>query len=156
MKVRLLSLGHKMPEWVETAFNTYNQRLPQHLKVQLVEINAVTRQKNLSTAQIKEAEAQAIEKQLAPGDFNVALDERGKNLSTREWAQALDDWQMMGQTVNIIIGGADGLDPRIKQQANQLWSLSKMTFPHQLVRVIIAEQLYRAHSLLTNHPYHRE
>ncbi len=156
MKIRLLSLGHKMPDWVETAFHTYNQRLPQHLKIQLVEINAVTRQKSLNTEQIKAAEAQAIEKQLSPGDFNVALDERGKAVSTKDWASALDQWQMVGQTVNIIIGGADGLDGRIKQQANMLWSLSKMTFPHQLVRVIIAEQLYRAHSLLTNHPYHRE
>lgn len=156
MKVRLLTLGHKMPEWVEAAFNTYNQRLPQHLKLDLVEINAINRQKNLSTAQIKALEAEALSKHMDASDYTVALDEKGKAVSTQDWAKALDDWQMMGQNINIIIGGADGLDHSIKQQANQLWSLSRMTFPHQLVRVIIAEQLYRAHSLLTNHPYHRE
>ncbi|WP_154223254.1 23S rRNA (pseudouridine(1915)-N(3))-methyltransferase RlmH [Marinicella rhabdoformis] len=156
MKLRLLTLGHKMPDWVGEGFELYNQRLPHHLKVNLVEINAVVRQKTQSTAQIKAIEAEAIQKQLQPGDYNIALDEAGQLISTKGVAQAMADWQMMGQNINIIIGGADGLDHSIKQVVDKTWSLSRLTFPHQLVRVVIAEQIYRAHSLLTNHPYHRE
>ena len=145
-----------MPDWVGVAFDLYNQRLPNHLKVNLVEINAVVRQKTQSTAQIKAIEAEAIQKQIQPGDHNIALDEGGKLVSTKDVATAMADWQMMGQNINIIIGGADGLDHSIKQLADRTWSLSRLTFPHQLVRVVIAEQIYRAHSLLNNHPYHRE
>lgn len=156
MKLRLLTLGHKMPSWVSEAFELYNQRLPNHLKIQLVEINAVVRQKTQNTAQIKTIEAEAIKKHLQAGDHNIALDEGGKLVATKDMATAMADWQMMGQNINIIIGGADGLDHSIKQLAHRTWSLSRLTFPHQLVRVVIAEQIYRAHSLLNNHPYHRE
>ena len=105
MKLRLLTLGHKMPDWVGVAFDLYNQRLPHHLKINLVEINAVVRQKTQSTAQIKAIEAEAIQKQLHPGDHNIALDEGGKLVSTKDVANAMADWQMMGQNINIIIGG---------------------------------------------------
>lgn len=156
MKISLLSLGHKMPDWVNVAFQTYNDRLPNHLKINLVELNPVSRQKGLSVDQIKSQEAEVIRKHLKSGDLNIALDERGHAISTRRVASQLSDWQMQGQDVNIIIGGADGLDNSILQAAHQTWSLSKLVFPHQLVRVIMAEQLYRAFSLLNNHPYHRE
>lgn len=156
MKVSLLTLGHKMPEWVNVAFNTYNDRLPNHLKIHITEMSAVSRQKGLSVPQIKAKEAELINKQLKPGTINIALDERGKPIKTTDVAKQLSQWQMDGLDVNIIVGGADGLDASIIQQAHQNWSLSKMTFPHQLVKVIIAEQLYRAYSLLSNHPYHRE
>lgn len=156
MNINLLSLGHKMPEWVNIAFQTYNERLPNHLKIHLLELSPISRQKGLSVAQIKSQEAESITKQLKPGSFNIALDERGKSISTAYLSKQLADWQMQGQDINIIIGGADGLDQRIIQQAHQSWSLSKLVFPHQLVRVIIAEQIYRAYSMLNNHPYHRE
>jgi len=145
-----------MPEWVDAAYQTYNDRLPNHLKINLVELTPVSRQKGLSVPQIKNQEAEIIRKQIKPDHFNVALDERGKAISTRYIAQQLNDWQMQGQDVNIIIGGADGLDHSITEQAQQTWSLSRLVFPHQLVRVIVAEQVYRAYSLLNNHPYHRE
>jgi len=156
MKISLLTLGHKMPDWVNVAFNTYNDRLPNHLKLHICEMSAISRQRGLSVPQIKIQEAQQIQKQLKPDCHNIALDERGKLLKTTDVAKQLDQWQMNGQDVNIIVGGADGLDSSILDSANQTWSLSKLTFPHQLVKVIVVEQLYRAHSLLTNHPYHRE
>ncbi len=156
MKISLLTLGHKMPDWVNVAFSTYNDRLPHHLKIHIKEMPAVSRQKGLSVAQIKSQEAELILKQLKPDSLNIALDERGKALKTTDVAKQLDQWQMNGQDVNIIIGGADGLDRSVLVQAQQTWSLSKLTFPHQLVKVVVAEQLYRAHSLLSNHPYHRE
>lgn len=156
MKVSLLTLGHKMPDWVNVAFNTYNDRLPHHLKIHINEMPAVSRQKGLSMPQIKAQEAELIAKQLKPGSHNIALDEHGKALKTTAFATQVDQWQMNGDDVNIIVGGADGLDSSILNLAHQTWSLSKLTFPHQLVKVIVAEQVYRAHSLLTNHPYHRE
>jgi len=156
MKVNLLTLGHKMPDWVNVAFNTYNHRLPNHLKIQIVEMPAISRQKGLTVPQIKLQEAESIKKHLKPGHFNIALDESGKGMKTTDVAQQLDDWQMNGQDVNLIVGGADGLDASVLKLSQQVWSLSNLTFPHQLVKVIIVEQLYRAHSLLCNHPYHRE
>ncbi|TDR19328.1 23S rRNA (pseudouridine(1915)-N(3))-methyltransferase RlmH [Marinicella litoralis] len=156
MKISLLSLGHKMPDWVNAAYQTYNDRLPAHLKINLVELNPVSRQKGLSIAQIKSHEAQIISKQLKPGALNIALDEKGRSISTTFLSQQLANWQMQGQDINLIIGGADGLDESILKLAKQTWSLSKLIFPHQLVRVIMAEQIYRAYSMLNNHPYHRE
>ncbi|MEZ5472030.1 MAG: 23S rRNA (pseudouridine(1915)-N(3))-methyltransferase RlmH [Marinicella sp.] len=156
MNISLLSPGHKMPEWVNVAFQTYNERLPNHLKIQLLELSPVSRQKGLSVPQIKSHEADVIEKHLKPGAHNIALDEHGKAINTAYLAKQLAEWQMQGQDINLIIGGADGLDQRIKNIANQTWSLSKLVFPHQLVRVIVAEQIYRAYTLLNNHPYHRE
>ncbi len=156
MKVNLLALGHKMPDWVDIAFNNYNHRLPHHLKIQMLEMPAVSRQKGLNIAQIKAQEAVLIQKQLKPDSVNIALDENGKTISTVCLSKQLNQWQMNGQDVNIIIGGADGLGRSILEVSHQCWSLSKLTFPHQLVKVIIAEQLYRAYSLLSNHPYHRE
>ncbi len=156
MKVSLLTLGHKMPDWVNVAFKTYNDRLPNHLKIHICELSAVSRQKGLSVTQIKSKEAELIQKNLKPDSINIALDEHGSALSTTQLAKQLAQWQMSGQDVNIIVGGADGLDASVLRQAQHTWSLSQLTFPHQLVKVIVAEQLYRAHSLLTNHPYHRE
>lgn len=156
MKITLLTLGHKMPDWVNTAFNNYNHRLPPHLKIQMLELAAVSRNKGLNVTQIKAEEAALINKQLKPDCLNIALDEKGKAVSTAFLAEQLNQWQMNGQDVNLIVGGADGLDDSIVKASHQCWSLSKLTFPHQLVKVILAEQLYRAFSLLNNHPYHRE
>jgi 23S rRNA (pseudouridine1915-N3)-methyltransferase len=156
MKISLLTLGHKMPEWVNTAFKTYNDRLPNHLKIQIKELTAVSRQKGLTVSQIKAQEAELISKQLKADSYNIALDEHGKAMKTTDVAKQLTHWQMNGQDVNIIVGGADGLDASVLELVQQTWSLSKLTFPHQLVKVIVAEQIYRAHSLLNNHPYHRE
>ena len=113
MKISLLTLGHKMPDWVNVAFNTYNDRLPHHLKIQIKEMPAVSRQKGLTVPQIKAQEAELISKQLKPDSLNIALDEQGKSLKTTDLAQKLERWQMNGQDVNIIVGGADVLDSSV-------------------------------------------
>lgn len=156
MKLNLLTLGHKMPDWVEQAFHFYNRRLPSHLQLNLLQLSAVSRRKQPTVEQLQALEAEQIKKAIKPEHFNLALDERGRELSTQEWAKQLAKWQMEGRDVNFIVGGADGLHQDIKQLADVRWSLSRLTFPHQLVRVIVVEQLYRAYSLLHKHPYHRE
>ncbi len=155
MRIQLLTPGHKMPDWVAAAFTDYNQRLPQHLALQLIPITTPGRLKNQSADKIKSVEADAILNHVKPGELNIAFDERGKKIDTRYLSRQLADWQMSGANVNLIVGGADGLHTKVLEQAQHKWSLSALTFPHQLVKVIIAEQIYRAYSLLNNHPYHR-
>lgn len=155
MRIRLLTPGHKMPDWVDTAFSNYNQRLPQHLALNLTAIAPAGRVKNQSPEAVKSQEADAILALLKPGELNIAFDERGKSIDTGYVSRQLADWQMAGADVNLIVGGADGLHKKVLQQARHTWSLSALTFPHQLVKVIIAEQIYRAYSMLNNHPYHR-
>lgn len=155
MRIQLLTPGHKMPDWVATAFSHYNKRLPPHLALQLIPLGSVARVKNQSPDSIKRQEAEAILDHLKPGQTNIAFDEHGKKIDTGFLSRQLADWQMAGADVNLIVGGADGLHANVMQQAQQTWSLSALTFPHQLVKVILVEQIYRAHSLLTNHPYHR-
>ena len=156
MKITLLAIGHKMPDWVSDTFNLYNQRLPQKQQIHLQELTPVKRGKTTSVAAVKSAEAEMLFKKVTSGSILIALDERGKDISTKDVSQHIGKWQQQGRDVFIVIGGADGLDQTVVQAAQQVWSLSRLTFPHQLVRVIVAEQIYRAYSLLNNHPYHRE
>ena len=156
MKITLLAIGHKMPDWVSDTFNLYNQRLPQKQRIQLLELAPVKRGKTTSADTIKAQEADMLLKKIPTESLLIALDEKGKLLSTRDLSQSISRWQQNGSDVFIVIGGADGLDQSVLEKATQVWSLSRLTFPHQLVRVIMAEQIYRAYSLLNNHPYHRE
>ncbi len=155
MRIQLLTPGHKMPGWVATAFQEYNQRLPQHLALQLVPVLPAGRLKNQSPEVIKLREAEAILQHTKAGDLNIAFDERGKKIDTVYLSRQLADWQMSGTDVNLLIGGANGLHKSVYKQTQSQWSLSALTFPHQLVKVIVVEQIYRAYSLLNNHPYHR-
>ncbi len=156
MKIKLLSVGHKMPAWVSDAFNIYNDRLPKPQQIELIELPPTPNARALNRSQTTEQEANALLSKTQPGERLIAFDERGRAVTTREWADALADWRLDGRDVCWLVGGADGLHESVLKQAEQRWSLSRLTFPHQLVRVIIAEQHYRAHSLLHNHPYHRE
>lgn len=157
MKVRLLSIGHKTPVWVTDAFNLYNKRLPVSQQIQLCETSAIKRhKKNNDSNIIKSAEAEQLMKLVMPNALVVALDEKGTLLTTQELSLSISKWQLSGRDVYILIGGADGLHESILGKADYVWSLSRLTFPHQLVRILVAEQFYRAHSLLNNHPYHRE
>jgi 23S rRNA (pseudouridine1915-N3)-methyltransferase len=155
MRIQLMTPGHKMPDWVNTAFANYNQRLPQHLSLKLIPIAATGGSKNQSPKAIKLQQADAILAGIKPGELNIAFDERGQKIDTVYLSKQLAEWQMTGSNVNLIVGGADGLHPKVIEHAQFKWSLSALTFPHQLVKVIIAEQMYRAYSLLNNHPYHR-
>lgn len=154
MKIRLIAVGQRPPEWVSRGFTEYARRLPREMPLELIEVAAAVR-KNASGQRAGELEAQRLLAQVRPGDLLVALDERGKTWSTLELAQKLDDWRMQGRDVAFLIGGADGLDPACRQRADHVLSLSAMTLPHALVRVVLAEQLYRAWTILTGHPYHR-
>ncbi|MHB9119492.1 MAG: 23S rRNA (pseudouridine(1915)-N(3))-methyltransferase RlmH [Burkholderiales bacterium] len=155
MRLFILAVGNKMPDWVSEGFNEYVKRMPRELKIELLEIKPEKRSEAKATAAILEAERERIAAVLPANSEIVALDERGKNLSTVELAEALEGWQREGRNVAFVIGGADGLHADLKQGAGSLLSLSRMTLPHGLARIFLAEQLYRAMSILRHHPYHR-
>jgi len=156
MKLIIVSVGHKMPGWITAGFEEYAKRMPREAQIVLQEIKPEPRTSGKTTVQIMEAEAQRILTALPQNCRKIALDEHGIQPTTRQLAAQMRDWMQAGQDVAFIIGGADGLHESLKQAAQQLLALSALTLPHALVRVLLAEQLYRAHSLLHNHPYHRE
>jgi len=156
MKLFILAVGHKMPEWINTGFGEYAKRMPRETRIELVEIRPEPRTTGKSVVQIMEAEAGRILAVLPTGCLRIVLDEHGTQLTTRQLAQKMGEWMGGGRDVAFVIGGADGLHESVKSGAQQRWALSPMTLPHGLVRVLLAEQLYRAYSLLHNHPYHRE
>jgi 23S rRNA (pseudouridine1915-N3)-methyltransferase len=156
MKLLILAVGHKMPSWITDGFNEYSKRMPREAKIELLEIKPEPRTTGKTVAQIMEAEAQRIRAALPQDVLRIVLDERGKHWSTRQLTEQMREWLGGGRDVAFIIGGADGLHESIRGSANQLLALSAMVLPHGMVRVLLAEQLYRAHSLLHNHPYHRE
>jgi 23S rRNA (pseudouridine1915-N3)-methyltransferase len=155
MKLRIISVGHKMPDWVEIASAEYIKRMPRELSLEIIEIKPEKRAAGNSTQNIQHAEAKRILDAIGK-DFLVACDERGQELTTLQLAEKLQTWQTLGRDVSLVIGGADGLDTSLKQRADLLWGLSKLTLPHAFVRVLLCEQLYRAHSVTQGHPYHRE
>lgn len=156
MKLIIVSVGHKMPDWITAGFNEYTKRMPREARIELLEIKPESRNTGKTTMQIMEAEAQRILAVLPQNCLLIALDERGIQPTTRQLAAQMQDWMREGRDVAFIIGGADGLHESVKQAAKQLLALSALTLPHAVVRVLLAEQLYRAHSLMHNHPYHRE
>jgi 23S rRNA (pseudouridine1915-N3)-methyltransferase len=159
MKLRIISVGHKMPAWVETACADYVKRMPRELQIEIIEIKPEKRAAGNNTENIQELEAkrilEAIGKDFAK-NYIVACDERGAEISTLQLAEKLKSWQTLARDVSIVIGGVDGLHASLKQRADFQWCLSKLTLPHAFVRVLLCEQLYRAHSVNQNHPYHRE
>lgn len=156
MKLLILAVGNKMPSWITEGFNEYAKRMPREAKLELIEIKPEARNSGKTPAQIMETEAQRIRAALPVSALCIALDEHGATPTTKQFAQQMQDWMQQGRDVAFIIGGADGLHPSVKLQAQQLLALSAFTLPHGMARVLLAEQLYRAHSLLHNHPYHRE
>ncbi|QBC32757.1 23S rRNA (pseudouridine(1915)-N(3))-methyltransferase RlmH [Pandoraea sp. XY-2] len=155
MRLFILAVGHKMPGWIETAFAEYAKRMPPELRIELREIKPEQRSNSRTAETVMAAEAQRIDAALPRGCRLVCLDERGQDLTTMRLAQSLTGWQQDGRDVAFVIGGADGLDPALKARADTLIRLSSLTMPHGMVRVLLAEQLYRAWSINANHPYHR-
>lgn len=145
-----------MPDWIMAGFNEYTKRMPREAKIELLEVKPEPRTTGKTTAQIMESEAQRILAALPQNCLRIALDERGAQPTTKQLAVKMQDWMREGRDVAFIIGGADGLHDSVKQAAQQLLALSALTLPHAFVRLLLAEQLYRAHTLLHNHPYHRE
>jgi 23S rRNA (pseudouridine1915-N3)-methyltransferase len=155
MKLRIVALGHRMPAWVVAAFDDYAKRMPRELAIDLSELKPEARDRGRPVPQMLASEAVRIRAACGSARI-VALDERGAAWTTRELAQRIAQWQAEAQDVAFVIGSADGLDPALKREAHAMVALSAMTLPHGLVRVMLAEQLYRAASLNAGHPYHRE
>lgn len=154
MRIRLIAVGTRMPAWVESGYADYAGRLPREIRLELVELPVEHRGKNADIARLRSAEGEKLLK--AAGDSRIiAFDERGAQPDTLGWSEALKGWMRDGRDVSLLIGGPDGHAPAVLLKAEAKWSLSKLTYPHALVRVVVAEQLYRAWSLLNNHPYHR-
>ena len=144
-----------MPAWIAAGFDEYARRMPREAQLQLIEIRPEPRGETSTTERLLALEGKRIATAVPQGALRIALDERGRTWSTRELAERFAAWQMEGRDVAFLIGGADGLSGALKREADVVWSLSPLTLPHGLVRVVVAEQLYRAHSILKNHPYHR-
>ena len=154
MKVRVVAVSHRQPAWIDTGVAEYAARLPRAWSFEVVELRPAPREGGRTGSQILDAEAARIVAASAGHDI-VALDERGTSLTTQRFADKLAQWRDIGVDVDFVIGGADGLAPSVKSNAAAVIALSALTLPHGLARVLLVEQLYRAHSLLTGHPYHR-
>ena len=155
MNLHIIALGKGMPDWVTQGFETYQKRMPTDCALHLKELKAIDRAGNANTQGILSKEAAMLVAATPKGALRVVLDERGKDLSTQQLAQHLMRWRETQQDVCFYIGSADGLDAGFKEEADLAIRLSSLTLPHMMVRVLLAEQLYRAWSVLNNHPYHR-
>jgi len=155
MRINLIAVGTRMPSWVEAGVDEYRKRLPPELALNIREIPLGKRGKNADIARAIAQEGEAMLAAIGARDRVVALEVKGKAWSTEQLAQQLSAWQMGGDDVALLVGGPDGLAPNCQARANERWSLSPLTLPHPLVRVLLAEQLYRAWTINNNHPYHR-
>jgi 23S rRNA (pseudouridine1915-N3)-methyltransferase len=155
MKFWVIAVGNKMPAWVDMGFSEYTKRMPHKAKIRLIEIKAEKRSAGKSLNHILDAERGRILASMPRHCLQVVLDESGQALNTEQLAQNLAAWMQTGRDVAFVIGGADGLHEEIRNNADTRLSLSAMTLPHALVRVVLVEQLYRAVSLMNHHPYHR-
>lgn len=155
MKLNLLAVGNKMPAWVTEGYQEYAKRMPRECRLELHEITPAKRGKSGSSLQWMREEGERILTAIPNNHHVVALDVQGQSWRTEELAQQLKSWMADGRDVSLIVGGPDGLTDECLQRANQRWSLSALTLPHPLVRIVLVEQLYRAWTVLQNHPYHR-
>lgn len=152
MRFRVLAVGSRQPQWVDQGFEDYRRRLP---GLSLVELPVATRTKSQSIEAARDAEGQRLLARIAPGTHVVALEVEGRGLDTSALSKRMEAWLALGQPVDFLIGGPDGLSGACRERAAEGWSLSPLTLPHGLARVVLAEALYRAWSVLQGHPYHR-
>lgn len=155
MRIRIIAVGTKMPDWVEQGYNEYAKRMPREVSVEMVELPLAVRSKNSDITKAMEKEGEAILASIGKGEQVIALEVKGKPWSTEQLAEQLATWKMSGSNYCLLIGGPDGLAPAVSALASIKWSLSPLTLPHPLVRIVVIEQLYRACSILQNHPYHK-
>ncbi len=156
MDLIIVAVGTRMPNWVDEAFAEYQKRMPREARIKLLEIKPDKRDGGKTAQQVMGVEAARIEAALPKECIRIVLDEHGKSMTSQALANTMQIWLGSGRNVALIIGGADGLAPEIKASADLMLALSPLTLPHGMVRALLAEQLYRAHSILHNHPYHRE
>jgi 23S rRNA (pseudouridine1915-N3)-methyltransferase len=155
LKISIVAVGHKMPAWVNAGFKVYQQRMPKHFRLKLIEVPAVTRTPNMPVSKAMAREGERVFKYLHADDYVVALDEHGMQWTSKKLAGNLEQWQKEHQQVTFLVGGADGLSESCKQRADVMWSLSHLTLPHGMVRIQLCEQIYRGWTLIQGHPYHR-
>jgi len=157
MKINLIAVGKKMPAWVEQGSQEYQKRLPRNFDLQIIEVPLAKRTKGSSdVARLCETEGKALLNAIAPHQYVIALDVKGKSLSTESMASRMKSLMEEGRDVAMLVGGPDGLSPQCLEKADEIWSLSALTMPHTIVRIVVAEQIYRVWSVLSGHPYHRE
>ena len=155
MRINLIAIGKKMPEWLNSGIHHYQKQLPGKYNFTLTSLEAQNRKTN-NIDKIKTLEGNMLLEAAKGSTTLIAFDELGKQQSSRMIAKSMESWQLQGDNVALIIGGADGLSSELKQQCHYIWGLSNLTMTHSIARLLVIEQLYRAHTLLTNHPYHRE
>ncbi len=153
MKIRIISISNKCPVWISQGIDHFLTKFPQNIRPELIEIRSIKKNRDASKCLMEEK--QKIMDRVDPVNQLVVLDEKGKSLTSTGFAQRLDNWMVQGKTVDLVIGGADGLHESLKSDADELISLSKLTLPHQMARLFLIEALYRASAILANHPYHR-
>jgi len=156
MHIRLIAIGDRQPPWVDDAFGAYSGRFPREWKFRLDSIATARRTKNDKSNQAMVAESEQLLAKLKPNEQVVLLDERGKQLTSQLLADSVGNWQADGRDLSFVIGGPDGVSDECRSRADFIWSLSSLTLPHGLARVLYVEQMYRAWSLQMGHPYHRE
>ena len=156
MHIRLIAVGDRQPSWVDAAFDEYAARLPRQWQFRLDAIATAKRTRGGTEHAARTGEGRKILDKLKKAELVVLLDERGKQFTSRAYAELLDDWHNVGQDIVFVIGGPDGVSSEVRERANLVWSLSRLTLPHGLARVLFVEQLYRAWSLNAGHPYHRD
>jgi len=154
--MHLIAVGKRMPGWVKESFAEYNNRLPDELRLNLVEITPAKRSKKRPAPEYIADEDKKIRDAIPKRSMVIALDEKGKQLNSTNLSKVLRTWSQQGRDVTCVIGGADGLADDFKKSADMLLSLSSLTLPHALARVILVEQIYRAWTIMNNHPYHRD
>jgi len=155
MKINLIAVGTRMPQWVEAGVNEYKSRLPKNFELIVTEIALSKRSKSTDIKKAKYNEGKAILDAVNGNDYVVALDVEGKSFSTGSMAQKITKIRDSGKNFAFLVGGPDGLSSDCVNQADEVWSISALTLPHTVVRIVVAEQIYRIWSVLNNHPYHR-
>lgn len=156
MVIHFITVGQKMPKWVQDGYQEYAKRLPKACALKLIELPMASRGKSNSVDRMKTEEAKRILEVVPKGARLIVLDEHGQQVTTKGLADKMEDWLASGQDIALIVGGPDGLEKSLIDQAQWKWGLSKLTLPHPMVRILVAEQIYRAWSVIQNHPYHRE
>jgi 23S rRNA (pseudouridine1915-N3)-methyltransferase len=155
MRINLITIGKKMPNWINLGIEHYQKQLPSYYNFKITSLDSQSR-KSSSAENSKNLESKLLLEAASESTLLIAFDELGKQQTSKQISKSIESWQLEGESVALIIGGADGLSSEVKQKCHQLWGLSNLTMTHSMARLLVVEQLYRGYSLLNNHPYHRE
>ena len=155
MRINLITIGKKMPNWINLGIEHYQKQLPSYYNFKITSLDSQSR-KSSSAENSKNLESKLLLEAASESTLLIAFDELGKQQTSKQISKSIESWQLEGESVALIIGGADGLSSEVKQKCHQIWGLSNLTMTHSMARLLVVEQVYRGYSLLNNHPYHRE